>query len=214
MAKKSSAGLLVGLVALAGGAFLLSGTATAETLPKPAPKPSGTPAPVPTPTPVVPPMPPASPLRPDGTCAFDPGVPAPLQAQVNNALASTTLTQASYEDLATKADAAGFPQTAQCLRLKGQQQMLAQQTQLEQLGGMPFVIQTGDTPYGLAKYYLGGYPTVAQVQEIGPPLNQIGTLQPDQNGVYNFPGWIPGTQVLIPKDWNPLAKPLPAVPQS
>lgn len=73
-------------------------------------------------------------------------------------------------------------------------------------GHMPFIIRFGDIPFLLATYYTGQGSRFFELEPINPHL---GTLKKDSKGVSNYPGWIPGTQILIPAQWFPYTKNLP-----
>lgn len=203
MAKKSSAGVIVALLGagIVGYIALAPSTSTAAPV-----KPSGSGGPAPGPLPG-----PAS--VPSGSCQLDANIDPALRAEVNAALNSTTLSPADYEGVAQTADQAGYPMAATCLRQKGAAVKVQQQVNLDTKGGMPFTIRQGDFPATLALYYTGNPQRFHDLEQLNPQLGSIQTI----NGVSNYynaagqPTWIPGTQILIPKSWDPLSKPIPPV---
>lgn len=142
---------------------------------------------------------------PDDESCYDAHLPADIRAQIEQMLSSTKLTQAEYEQAAAAASAGGFPKAAACLRQRGKDRRAAAELELQQKGGMPHVIRYGDIPSMMANYYTG---SPQRFKELGPLNPQIGQLK-TVNGVTNYTNWAPGVQILIPKAWNPLDKPVP-----
>lgn len=148
----------------------------------------------------------------DKGCVMDANIPPDVRSQVQLALSSPGLTKADYDQLAQTTAAAGYPMAAACLTQKGNAVAIQQQNDVNIHGGMPFTIRTGDIPYLLAQYYTGVPARFRELEPLNPQLGPLtnGPSPVDPNlTISYYPGWQVGTQILIPKAWNPLAKPLP-----
>lgn len=139
-------------------------------------------------------------------CDVESNIPADLKATISQFLTKPGLTPADYTQMASAAQNAGYPKLAACLNQKATQVGNNAAAQVAAQGGMAFVIRYGDIPSHLADYYTGN---ATRWPELGPLNPQIGSVQ-TVNGVTNYSHWNVGTQILIPKAWNPLQKPLPA----
>lgn len=160
------------------------------------------------------PPPPPPPPPPTGKTPFemcvDPGMPASLVDEARAAFdpaQQKNMRPADFEALAKIFEDGGYPIMAECIAKIGREKSLAAKAELERLGGMPHTIRMGDIPSLMAVYYTG---VASRFKELGPLNPQIGALK-TVKGVTNYERWIPGTEILIPKSWKPLDKPIPPV---
>lgn len=158
---------------------------------------------------VEPPIPPPPVKTPFELCV-DPGMPASLVDEARAAFdpaQQKTMRPADFETLAKIFEDGGYPIMAECIAKMGREKAIAAKAEVERLGGMPHTIRMGDIPSLMATYYTG---VASRFKELGPLNPQIGALK-TVKGVTNYERWIPGTEILIPKAWNPLDKPVPPV---
>lgn len=148
----------------------------------------------------------------DALSCVDDDMPPALKAQLEKLLSVNDLPPADYENAARASEKAGFPKAAACLRKKGEERRKELESIVELRGGLPHVIRMGDIPFNMAAYYTGQGGRFREFEAKNP---QIGKLRKQLNPVTkvmvsNYPGWVPGAEIVIPKEWNPLAKPMPA----
>lgn len=129
---------------------------------------------------------------------LDENIAPELLAELITAWQSTTLTALNLAEVAQTLTESGFVKAAACFAKKADE-LLAKK------GGLPHTIRSGDIPSLLATYYTGD---ARRFKELGTVNKQLGKLI-TTNGVTNFAKWIVGTEILIPADWKPLAKPVP-----
>jgi hypothetical protein len=144
---------------------------------------------------------------PPGLCEMDADLPPALKQQVLQSISATAgLAPLDYENLAAVLEAGGYPKAAACVRKRGKEVRTAQETTIATRGGLPHVVRTGDIPYLMAKYYTGVPGRFRELKDLNPQMGPLRTI----DGVSNYQNWAPGLEILIPKSWNPLAKPVPA----
>lgn len=144
-------------------------------------------------------------LGPAGDECIDDHMPPDMKQQVKELLANKKITPADLELAGNAAEANGFPKAAKCLRKRAKDKRAAAEAEVINKGGMPHIIRYGDIPSIMANYYTGD---PLRFKELGPLNPQIGPLK-TVNGVTNYQNWRPGLEILIPKSWNPLDKPVP-----
>ena len=137
---------------------------------------------------------------------MDDGIPFELRADLEVAFKATDLLPADYREISGIMEASGYPKMAACFAKLADKRFAELSKVVDKQGGLPHTIRTGDIPSLLATYYTGD---AARFRDLGGSLNKnLGKLK-TVNGVSNYEGWKVGANILIPKSWNPLDKPLP-----
>lgn len=143
---------------------------------------------------------------------YDAHAPAEVKSRVYALLQSKDVSPKDLEAASQANASLGFPKIAACLHQKAINRQAELENTIAQRGGMPHIIRYGDIPSIMANYYTGQPMRFKEFQPLNPHIGTLTTSEyPPGSGkqVSNYPGWTPGTEILIPAAWNPLSKPIP-----
>ena len=137
---------------------------------------------------------------------MDDGIPVEMRADLEVAFKATDLLPADYREISGIMEVSGYPKMAACFAKLAEKRYAEMAAVVERKGGLPHTIRSGDIPSLLATYYTGD---ASRFKDLGGSLNKnLGKLK-TVDGVSNYEGWKVGANILIPKAWQPLDKPLP-----